>query len=377
MPITAPPKADQTSRADKAPAALVPFTRAAYEHVEPFHDSSAQLGAASIAQSPIDIPAVGYARAVVLLVTLTGGAQGAAVVAGKEDAPFSVLDEIVIRDVNGVPIVGPVNGYEAFLKQKWLPNTEWGCDPRASVVYSGIDASGNATFLVRLPLEIGSRDGLGSLPNQNSASTYKLEFTRVASSTLYTTAPATTLPTVRVRAFLEAWTQPSGTDLRGRPQAVTPPALGTTQFIRHEVKAISSGENTLRLSRVGNLVRGLIFVLRTAAGARSDANWPDQLRVSLDSRQLLNLNKTYWQHLCYERYGFDGAIDAENGRDTGVYVLDFAHDFDGRVGGELRDLYLPTTQGTRLELEGSFGAAGDLTVIYNDVRPGAGEIAID
>jgi hypothetical protein len=76
----------------------------------------------------------------------------------------------------------------------------------------------------------------------------------------------------------------------------------------------------------------------------------------------------------YERSGYGGAVgatipanDAAQGLDNGVFVYDFMHEFDGMLGRENRDLWLPTLGSTRLELQGSFGAAGTLTVLTNDV----------
>ena len=41
--------------------------------------------------------------------------------------------------------------------------------------------------------------------------------------------------------------------------------------------------------------------------------------------------------------------------------------FDGLLGRENRDLWLPTLGSTRLEIQGSFANAGNLTVYTNDV----------
>jgi hypothetical protein len=80
----------------------------------------------------------------------------------------------------------------------------------------------------------------------------------------------------------------------------------------------------------------------------------------------------------YERTQFGGATasgataqfpsnDAPNGLDNGVFVYDFMHEFDGELGRENRDLWLPTLGSTRLELQGSFANAGTLTVLTNVV----------
>ena len=54
----------------------------------------------------------------------------------------------------------------------------------------------------------------------------------------------------------------------------------------------------------------------------------------------------------------------------GVFVYDFTHDDDGHPGNEDRNLWLPTVQATRLEVQGSFGTnATNLEIITNDVAP--------
>ena len=63
-------------------------------------------------------------------------------------------------------------------------------------------------------------------------------------------------------------------------------------------------------------------------------------------------------------------------RGEGVWLEDFAHEFDGKIGNELRDGWLGTVQSTRLELSGTFGSAGTLTILTNDVAP-AGPIFME
>jgi len=80
----------------------------------------------------------------------------------------------------------------------------------------------------------------------------------------------------------------------------------------------------------------------------------------------------------YELTGFGGgyadaatlkapSVDTPNGLDNSVWVYDFCHEFDGALGRENRDLWLPTLGSSRVELQGTFGAAGVLTILTNDV----------
>lgn len=358
----AAPKAD-------APAMLVPFVRAAQEHVEAFLDVSQLVGAASTAFAPVDIPAYGYMRGIWLEVTTTGGTGAAAVYKG--DGPFSALTDISVIDVNGAPIVGPLDGYDVFLIDKFGGYRR--NSPKLHPDYLA-PTTGNFTFLMYIPIEVSARDGLGSLANINAASSYKLKVTVANKGAIFATDP-TTLPTVRVRAYLDAWTQPTGTDQRGQAQATQPPAHGTTSYWSKTVVNINSGQQTIRLPRVGNYVRNLIYVYRDATQVRNKTNFPAQFDTYWDTRLLKSYVPSVWRGQMSQRYNLPGADDASNGLDTGVYVEDYCHEFDGYAGAELRDGWLPTVQSTRLEVFGSFGAAGTLTILTNDVSP-AGEVFV-
>lgn len=350
----------------------VPFIRASAEHREPAGiDVSKAMTAADQDLGVFDIPAYGYVRSVVLLVQATGGA-GTAVTAA-EDGPFNALKNIALTEPNGAVIAQFNSGYDLAIGANKFGGyrSPEGADPRASIVFSPIAAAtGNFTFLVRIPVEILLRDGLGSLPNQNAAATFKLRLTLAASTAVYGTVP-TTLPTVRVRAFLEAWDQPEAVTA-GQSNQVTPPAMNTTQFWSAQTFNVLAGQNTIRLTRVGNYIRNLVFILRRTATSRvnGEADWADPLTLYLDTRPLDIIENNNFRHQMYERTGFGGAgaaQDAAKGLENGVRVYDFCHEFDGVLGRENRDLWLPTLGSTRLEIQGVFGNAGSLTVLTNDV----------
>ena len=353
--------APQESNADRAAEATVaanPFVRAAYEHVEPADDRSQQLDATSHQKGPIDVPPFGFARYLVIDVQATGGAGGGA--AAREDSPFDVLQDIMVTDVNGRNIVGPFSGsdlYEANKVGGYVENV----DPKDLPSYSAPDADGNFSFKLRIPFEITSKDGLGALPNMNSSATYKLAYAIAAASKVFSTDPATTLPSIRVRVYLEAWTQPGAADARGVPNIVTPPMPGTTQYWTKSQFNVSAGEQRVPLQRKGNMIRNLVLILRDASGDRDEASLPADLRLEWDGRILFNTSKRLLKDQFFERYGV--ALP------DGVIALDFTHDADGKPGNENRHLWLPTSQATRMEFVGSFGAAGVLTILTNDVQP--------
>lgn len=353
------------------PVATVPFIRASAEHVESTGiDVSRQITANAQNLGVFDVPAYGYVRSILLLVEATGGVTGTGDEAVTADAPWNVLQDIALTEPNGAVIAQFQNGYELFLANKWGGYRDTS-DPRNSPAYVapsvGTTGTGNFSFMLRIPVELNARDALGSLPNQNAAATFKLRLNLASAATVYS-LHAGTLPTVRVRAFLEAWDQPEAA-MAGAANQTTPPAMNTTQFWSTQVYNVNQGENTIRLTRVGNYIRNLILTLRTNSGVRADGegDFPDPLRLYLDTRPVMELNKKVWKHYLWERSGMGAAGDAAGNKDNGVYVLDMTHEFDGHLGHENRDLWLPTLGSTRLEVQGSFGHAGTLTVQTNDV----------
>lgn len=368
-----PKNGNQTQQA--APVARIPFPRAATEHIEPFVDqNTAALSAATQAFGPFDVPAYGFMRSIRLLVTTqTNGSGGSAAVA--EDGPFSFFQEVVLQDVNGAPIFGPVSGYDLYLANKY-GGYDFSSDPRQSPSFSAVNATTGAfAFSLNIPVEIVARDALGALANQNASSTYKLRFTANASTAIYATPPASTLPVMKVRAYLEAWTQPTASDLRSVPQETQPMAHGTTQYWSKYTATALNGSQTVRLSRVGNYLRNVIFVCRRSASTRAngETDFPDPSQTYWDTRLLNNYTKVVWNDVMKQRTGYTAAKEAAGGLDNGVFVWDLTHDFDAKMGRELRDGYLPTVQSTRLEIQGTFGNTDNLDIITNDVAA-AGEI---
>jgi hypothetical protein len=367
-----------SSKQAQAPRPVVPFTRAAKEHIEPFVDVSQVLDANTHALGPFDVPAYGYLRHLVILVQTSGFTSTGAVVA-TEDAPWIAISDIQLADVNGAPIVGPLSGYDLYLINKY-GSYEYANDPKTLRSFSAVQlttgaGAGGFAFSLQIPVELNIRDALGAIANQNASSTYKLKPTINASTALYTTAP-TTLGTVRFRAYLKAWSQPPASDLRGNPQATTPPAHGTTQYWSKFSVTPNSGSNTIRFVRVGNYIRQLILVNRdTANGTRAtgETDFPDPSQWFWDTRLLHNYTKIVFQDEITRRTGFVNAVETTEGEDNGVFIYDWCHEFDGHIGHELRDGWLPSVQSTRLEVQGSWAANSKMDVLTNDVAP-AGQV---
>ncbi len=263
--------------------------------------------------------------------------------------------------------MGPLSGYQ-LLWANIVGGYAWEQDPRRNPNFV---ATFNFTFLLRVPVEIAHHNGLGCLANQNAAASYKLSMTVSPSTALYTTAP-TAAPLVTIQGWLEAWTLPSAVDMAGRPQAQQPPAHGTTQYWSVFRRQTVNGNNTLLLPRVGNLIRILLCICRnaTAQGSgdnqRADNVFPSNPQLVWDARQLYNED----QNVRITR-GFE-AVESLFARDAGVFWYPFNNGgpgTQGRSGDEEPNLWLPTVEATRLELDGNTAVAGTIEFITCDVAP--------
>lgn len=379
---SAPPApTGQNGKATSAPQAMVPFIRASSEHREPIFDVTSALAASgSRDMGAFDIPAYGFVRSILLEVT-GSGATGTPNFA--ENYPFSVLRDISFQEPNGSPIASFNSGFDLYLANKYGGYRDpIGSDPKSSPVYYSGNATGDFRFILRVPIELNQRDALGALPNQNSGATFKLRFglsSGAANGGLFGSTAPTAQPNIRVRAYLEAWDQPAGGQ-GGQVNATNPPALNTTQFWSTQVFNVNAGNQTIRLTRVGQYLRNLVMYFQRAGTSRAlgDGDFMDPTTIMLDTRPLDAMTVPMWRHTMWERSGFGGraaggvltapvANDAAGAQDNGVFVYDFTHEFDGTYGMENRDLWLPSMSSTRLELQGSFANAGTLTVLTNDV----------
>lgn len=332
----------------------IPFTAAAHEHTEKAFDwRNITLGTDQL-EREFDIPSAGYARHIVIHVKGTGGSGGNA----KPDAPWNILREIVLNDTNSAPVFGPIDGYSAL----WA-NIAGGYanmqDPRFAPEYKS--TSPNFEFMLRIPLEISHFDGLGSIANQNAAAPYRVKLTLARLADVFATAPSTN-PTFTITGWLEAWSVPTAADVMGRPQAQAPPAHGTTQFWSNRQEDVAVGDNVVDIKRVGSLIRNVVFIARDASGVRSDAVFPDPIRINWDQRQIFQESQAYRKRVTWERLN-DTTID------TGVFIYSYAHSVGNRSGDDTPNMWIATVPSSRLELAGPVATAGRIQVIVNDIAP--------
>jgi hypothetical protein len=358
MPTTTPAKPAT------APVVRNRFINASAWHTEPAYDSGAVTAGTEL--SNIEVPAYGYLASLLVQVDVTSSGNSATV-AVREDAPWAILGSVRLADVNGANIIGPMSGYDLFLANKYGGYSFSG-DPTQSPTYSALTTGAGATagsgsFMLRVPVQINPRDAYGALPNMNAASTFKVFASIAPLSAVFSTAPNGTV-TVRVRITLEAWMLPAAADVFGNPNEQAPPGVGSYQRWVKNTFTVNNGANTFRLPNVGNLIRTLILVFRNTTPARADTTFIDPVQLNIDGLSVLNHARILQKHYMQEKYGYTlGAYD------TGVYVMPYSDELDGKPGYETRELYVRTNQATRLEIVGSTTAAGTLDVLTNDVIP--------
>ena len=295
------------------------------------------------------------------------------------DAPWIVFSSITFADANQKPIVGPISGYQLMVVNKY-GGYQYNDDPRASAVYSTTTGTGGTggsfTFVLYVPLEIDSRDTLGSLQNKSASSAFQLLLTANTEAAVYSTNP-TSAPVVTVTILEDGYLQPKPADAVGNPLAQAPPQLGTTQYWT------LGTYNALNSSQQVQLTQGLGYPIRIMAAlnydvsantrATGDTDWPTSTQFIFRGTTIWNATKTIWKDQMSRQMGFTSATaDAANGLENGVYVLNFNGDFGLQDGDELRNAYLQTQQGDQFQLVATFNGNSNLQWLVNYVAPIAG-----
>jgi hypothetical protein len=271
----------------------LPFTASAHEHVENAQTVTVVQTAAVQNLNPIDVPAYGYLRHLVIEVVGAGGTGGTM----SADGPWNIIQSVSLQDVNGANIVGPLDGYALYLANI-VGGYVFNNNPSNIPSFAG--SAPNPVFQIRVPVEISARDGFGALANQNTAANFKLSLSINSTAVVYSSAPSV-LPTYTIRVWLEAWTVPAPANNRGDTQAQVPPLLGTGQFWSQMTRTTLSGNNTVLLTRTGNLIRNLVLVGRDVSGVRSDAVLMDPLQFNWDGNQIHNASLRYFKNYLFER----------------------------------------------------------------------------
>src|SRR5260221_1852238 len=349
----------QQKKGTASAASQIPFARASEWHIEQSNQQQGIVLSAGQQVFNFPIASYGYLSAILITVQLSGALGGSAQTF-FEDAPYSLLSQVQLSDVNGVPIF-QLSGFHAYLAAKYggyrlfnldsviggvpfdspttafigTSNTVFGGGPQAAknsqtnaVVSYGsyfqppIAGAGgmNCKFVLPIFLEFGL-DGLGCLPNMDASARYNLQLTVAGGANVsavtgpYVTGGTicTTLPTMSLTIEVLARSQPPAQDMFGNMNSIAPPAVGTVQYWTNQTASgLANGANTIQLTRVGNLIRNHILVWRSSsatlnprAGAEL-ADMPSLFEMDWDVGQRYVVNTATLRLLNgYGVYGFD------------------------------------------------------------------------
>lgn len=298
----------------------------------------------------------GYLRWLDIAVRASGGVNGTTTVAAAADAPYNVIQNLLLKDAFGQPIV-QINGYELFLINLYGGQTGfWNAAspaalPSFSAVSEGTAGTGNFTFRLKVPLELF--DGFASIPMANASAVPSLTIQLAAATTVYTTPPGTP-PTLTVEVQ-EAYYPVPLVDPN-----LTPPDNGSScQWTQQRVPAQvgSAAFYDLQLPPLGSFVTTMIFVARDSTGARVDTVYPaafGTIEVDVDGVPMWIEDISTRYDEMFQEYGLT--------RPTGVLVYTF-RDSEGPAGPvsdfDSGDGWLPTTPGTLIELKGTSQVIGN------------------
>lgn len=369
-----------------APVAELPFIRASGKSTWKFKSwSGLTLGANTQDFDSIEIKAYDYMRALVIevITTAPGGLTGTA----QADAPFNLFTGIKVYQPNGQTMYQVSSGRNAMYIQKYgmyRANSDPRADPNFLVSGSA------ATFRLRIPFELDLRDALGALPNKDAAAPFNIDFSLNTMAKVFGAGQGTS-PTFNINLYLEAYDQPP-TSLNGQEVQTTPPNMNTLQRWTEQNITMSTGEFDVRVRKLGNYVRELIWIMSNSAGARiggpaSQANsWAaDPAQIVLDEDTKDNITQNAWFSRMWEVWGYGQiqtgtaatlqgnsngsvAFDSAGGLDTGVYVTQYF--LNERTMEEDTNLYLPTIESEDFNLRGSWGAnCYKMTVLVGEVLP--------
>jgi len=354
---------------EREPGASIPFRRATTFRTTILQTTGPQ--AQTTAQQNVDIVinGSGYLYGIDLFVTGTTSSN-VGTVTFLEDAPWSMLASVVLKDVNGELV--NLTGFElrlANLYGTWRRNLETGsADGEVYSITTGTSATaGSFNMHLFVPVGINRRTLLGILGNQDRAQSYQLRSDIAASTGVYSAAaPPTNLPNVTIERVYENYAVPAPTNAAGAQQQQFPDDFGVIHYLTRSVNpSAPAGGSTVNhyLSRIGNTIRLLILVLRAnASRATAEANLPSRISFLLGDTPIFTETVDYRRMLMFDRYGFDAP--------DGVLVYDFMTDMIGHAGDELGSDYLFTNGLVNAQFQvtypSGFGSTNNSLVVITD-----------
>ena len=364
---------------------VIPFTRASLMK-SAYLTAVAPIAIAAAALTPginNQILASGFLRRIRLSVVGTT-AGNAAAVAFNADGPFNVLQQVFMNQPNGNSLIQTIDGFDLYVLNKYfalgVDKSDPLADPGFSVVTGAGATGGSFAFNLFVPCEVDPRDGLGALTNMAANQSYLLQAQLATTAQLYTTAP-TNPPVVSVTATMEYYSAPAAATDKGIPQQSAPTPVGSLSMIQVQTPApIVGATQKQTLVNVGNAIRVIAFIARTAAGVRTEVDFPATSQIKYLGDVLRYFTKIQWNEEMARRYGYGAGKTAAptlNSLDNGVFIFSDPISQGGAGGDKIscsanRDRLLLTDSGTLLEFEAVTawgGAVGAWKVITNSIQP--------
>lgn len=338
----------------------VPFDQASHSVFEEGPSwTKVELTAAEQVLEQKAVPANGFLRNLyVEVITETEGNETAGV--AKEDFPHCIIAKLAFQDQGGHTI-------SSLTGRNWYYANKYGGYfglPDLALLNSFSKVLKKPRFTLVVPCEIAPT-GFGALTNMTEATKYQLQPTIAQESEIYSTK-MTTNPKFKIQTWCELWplpramTDPEPGFPNGRPQLTRPPLEGTIQFWNEQsgIKVVA-GENELKFSRVGQMVRTHVLVTK-ASGARNNEVLPEPTQF-LWARIIFRVASRQRLQDDAQRY-----LANSTAIETGVYPIIYSYG-QGRNSGENGvNSWLPTVNSTRMELKGTF-KEGEVTILTNDV----------
>lgn len=364
--------------ANVAPARPYPFPVGVYETGVQDYDISAVQQTTPVQLSLWNISPTGWVRGAWFDFTMVTAANAATVVFNADpiQGGFSGVQKVILYDLGGEVVIS-LSAYEWLVMNKLGGYFDVG-DPRADLTFSqtagvGAGLGGSFHFILYLPFEAVARDALGVVQNESKPG-WKIEIWMDSSGQTYTTPP-TTLGTMRVRGFLDSYTEPAAVAPNGRPFAQTPPLPGTLQYWKSENQSLSAGTSKYDITNgIGFPIRNIFPYGRDGSNstrATADANWPDPMTMLLGNVNYFTRSKNLWISKLSKAYGFASlgatvpAADSAQGRENAVFPVWFTQDFGLKPGNELRFKYLDTQVNSLVRFTGSFGGTMNFFALVN------------
>ena len=365
-----------------------PFPVGVYESCVQDYDNTVVLGSTTAAwtsptQMPIwNVSPTGWLRGLWFDFTLffsSGNAAGSF----SGNGPWSLIQNVTLYDLGGEVVI-VLLGYEWMITNKFGGYFEIG-DPRGDLSYVTNPAAGNsqaspvAHFILWLPLEVCQRDSLGVVQNESKPGwkvivNIDTATNTVSGGTAFTSTAVS--PQVRLKGFLESYTEPSAMAPNGRAFSQTPPLPGTLQYWKDESASLPGSSTKYDLTNgVGFPLRNLFYIIydaTTPTRAAGDGDWPDPATLLIGNVNFFTRGKNLWISKIGKGFGFAGigsagvpGTDTAQGRENGVFPEWFTSDILLTAGNELRFKYIDTQVNTLVRLTGSFGATNTLYVLTN------------